>query len=333
MIFFTQEMLHDKDYFISIIKEEKVQINSMIEAQKALKSIILNWMQSFASSDETNNHNNIDAIFTFLSNLKNSLKLCNESLELLGILSKSIDTMILDLKNNDNISHNFCNDYNTTFLKSNETLLKNSIEVEKFFSSIIPLSRFDFLNNNKSDSIEIEPNNVDMVNSSTFESSEKAKLLELPIDANLIQDVDITNYVENTLIISESKGNVFLPYTLSTLNTILKQNPDKYSSIQDIINQEYSLPFEIFKNPAVARFREAFKLMRKKEKSSIKEAFDLSMELFFNYNLHPAIISACRNSDELDIYLDYLENNETHKFDCFKIVFDMAPALIKKTIE
>ena len=86
---------------------------------------------------------------------------------------------------------------------------------------------------------------------------------------------------------------------------------------------------ENFKTPFVARFREAFKLAYTKEKKSIKYAFDLGTELLFNYNLHPAIIAGCRNLDELDIYLDYLENSETEKFDCFKIVFEIPPVLKK----
>ena len=55
------------------------------------------------------------------------------------------------------------------------------------------------------------------------------------------------------------------------------------------------------------------------------EAFDLGMELTFNYNLHPAIICACKTLSELDLYLDYLDNKENGKFDCFKIIFDVPP--------
>ncbi len=71
-------------------------------------------------------------------------------------------------------------------------------------------------------------------------------------------------------------------------------------------------------------------MIRNKEKKSIIEAFDLGIKLTFNYNLHPAIITACSTLDELDIYLDYLENNETDKFDCFKITFEIAPVVSKK---
>lgn len=331
MIFLTQEMFENKNQFIGIIEKEKIQINSMIESQKALKSIILNWMQNFAFSDEKNYHDDIDTILNFLSNLKNSLKLCNESLDLLHTLSKSIDKMILDLNNSNTIEPNFCNNYNSMFLKSNETLLKNSIEIEKFFSSIIPLSIFTSPDLKNTDNVLLEEsNNVNMLDSTKLEPAEKAKILEMPIDENLVQPVDNTNHVENTLIISEMRGKVFLPYTISDLNNLLEQNHNEYTSLQDIIDKKYTLPIDLFKTPAISRFRESFRLIRRKEKKSIREAFDLGMELFFNYNLHPAIISACRNSDELDIYLDYLENNETHKFDCFKIIFEIPPVLLKK---
>ena len=134
---------------------------------------------------------------------------------------------------------------------------------------------------------------------------------------------------ENTLIISEKTKKVFLPYDYSSVEEVFINNPSKYSSIEDIIKTDFVLPLEQFKFPSISRFREAFKLMRYKENSSFKEALDLSFELLFNYNLHPAIISACRNLDELDIYLDYLADNETHKFSCFKIIFEVAPTLSK----
>lgn len=43
--------------------------------------------------------------------------------------------------------------------------------------------------------------------------------------------------------------------------------------------------------------------------------------------LHPAVITACKNIDELDIYLAYLETNELDKFDIFDVVFDIPPIL------
>ena len=134
---------------------------------------------------------------------------------------------------------------------------------------------------------------------------------------------------ENTLLISETKGKIFLPFSKSILNDKLANNSESYSNIEEIIEKEYVLPYNTFKNIATSRFKEAYKLMRNKEKKSIASALNLGFELIFNYNLHPAIISACKNLDELDIYLDYLEDNETDKFDCFKIIFEIAPVLLK----
>ena len=46
---------------------------------------------------------------------------------------------------------------------------------------------------------------------------------------------------------------------------------------------------------------------------------DLGFELMFKYKLNPIIIAACRNLEELDIYLDCLEENELFDFKCFEI--------------
>lgn len=183
-----------------------------------------------------------------------------------------------------------------------ETVFKNTLKIENFLFSALSFSELKFFNH-------------------THNIEKDTKTTETNFN---------NEFKENTLIISETKGKIFLPYKISELEKIQKENPDKYSSIADIIAKDYTLPFESFKNLSIARFREAFKLVRNVEKKSIKSAFDLGMELIFNYNLHPAIIAACKSLDELDIYLDYLENNETDKFDCFKIIFEMAPVVSKK---
>ncbi len=175
---------------------------------------------------------------------------------------------------------------------------KKTIHIEDFLYDILPFSELKFSKD--------EP------------TEEKTEVISEP---------DTNNLTENTLIISETKGKVILPYLLTDLEAIKEKNPSK--TFEEIVRENYTLPIENFKTPFVARFREAFKLAYTKEKKSIKYAFDLGTELLFNYNLHPAIIAGCRNLDELDIYLDYLENSETEKFDCFKIVFEIPPVLKK----
>lgn len=137
-----------------------------------------------------------------------------------------------------------------------------------------------------------------------------------------IQDNDI-------LLISEKLDKVILPYTVSELKQLLNKD-NEYSSLQDIIEQEYTLPLKKFSNPVVSRFKQAYHLSRNKEKLSIFASLDLAFELAFNYNLHPAVIAACKNIDELDIYLSYLEDNETEKFNIFKIQYEFLPTVTKK---
>ena len=54
-----------------------------------------------------------------------------------------------------------------------------------------------------------------------------------------------------------------------------------------------------------------------------------SYELFGKYNLHPAIITACKSLDELDIYLACLEDNVLDEFPFFEIKYEIAPVVQK----
>ena len=67
--------------------------------------------------------------------------------------------------------------------------------------------------------------------------------------------------------------------------------------------------------------------MREKENSSVYAAIDLALELMFNSNLNPAVIRACKNLRELNIYLDCLYENELEKFDCFKVIYKVLPKI------
>ena len=129
----------------------------------------------------------------------------------------------------------------------------------------------------------------------------------------------------NTLIISEKDQKAFLPFFYSQVETIYKKANHKYKNLQDVIDDLYVLPLNRFKNSAIARFRESFHLIRDKEKGSLTKALDLGLELMFKYELNPIIISACRNLDELDIYLDCLAENELQDFTCFDIKFEIMP--------
>lgn len=129
-----------------------------------------------------------------------------------------------------------------------------------------------------------------------------------------------------TLIINEETQKVYLPYTIEEVMKKLNNSSD-YQSIQDVVDQEYTLPLSTFKMPIISRFKEAYRFMRVKEKSSVYAALDLAIELMFNSNLNPAIIRAAKDLKELNIYLDCLYENELEKFDCFKIIYKVLPKI------
>ncbi len=323
MIILTNEILENNSKFNEMIEKEKNLISLSITLQKKTKDLLLDAMQRFANSTTTVNPNTSDTIIKLLNDFKISLDLSNTNIVALENLINKFDSITnLNNINEDVISENI-NNLNITYLETNESVLSNTLQIEQTLNSALSFSEFVFSDNTETNlATTAKEENIHSIN-------DVEKKSETDTDTKLIKPINNTNIIENTLIISELKGKVFLPYTLSCLNNILNDNPDKYSSIEDIIEKEYTIPYELFKSPAISRFKEAFKLVRYKNKGSIKEAFDLGMELLFNYNLHPAIISACRNLDELDIYLDYLEDNETDKFNCFDIKFEIAPKLVQ----
>lgn len=186
------------------------------------------------------------------------------------------------------------------------------------------------INSNKSENGETSKNNdlikelieskEDNIVVSKKETASNKKSVSADSDKNmdLLKDND-------TLIISEKDNQVILPYTLEEVEKLYNKNKKKYSSVQDLIKNEYIISTDNFKNPIKSRFREAYQLIKKREHGHLKEAVDLGFELMFQSNLNPAVIAACKSLKELDIYLDCLDDNELDKFSCFNIVYNVPP--------
>lgn len=276
-----------------MFEQEKNYININLEIQQNLKNTILIYMKNFANSTTSIDIKFTDNIVDFLNNLKTSLNYCNTNISELEKLNKELDsaTNIEEIKGL----------LNTSLIN----ISSNTLSIQKSLATIEP--------------------HLDLVFGKSIPSQSKTDNI-VSNSENIAVPDEIKNN-ENTLIISDMKDKVILPYYICDLEKLKSSNQDL--SYQDIINKFYTLPLSQFKNAAISRFREAFKLVKDKDKSSIRQAFDLGMELFFNYNLHPAIIAGCRSQDELDIYLDYLDTNETEKFNCFKIIFEIAPTIVK----
>lgn len=328
MIFFNTNFSNDMN---TLFNSEKEILNYALDSQKNLKNIILKYIQSFVEFN-TLNLNCANLILEILQNLKYSLELCNNNISLSNIILQDFEQIILSIKNQDPNLNELTNSYNKNYTELSNLIGQNTLKIEQCLNNIFEKSRSDFIStlinpSTQSEIIEeIIPKETDQEPQKTpfeIESNHQTEIIPN-------REVDIhTVYIENTLTVSETSKKVTLPYKLSEVQELFENSNGKYSSIDEIIDEKFTLPIEIFKNPFISRFKEAFKLMRNKEKRSFTESIELGVELMFNYNLHPAIISACKNLDELDIYLDYLEDGETNKFDCFKIVFQLPPTIIK----
>lgn len=178
--------------------------------------------------------------------------------------------------------------------------------------------------------IENPSEEINFEEKASEESSSTVDTVNISTEEVIDNNSTDSKYTENVLIISEMQEKVFLPYKLNDVSQILLENMDKYTSIDDVIEKEYTVPYERYKFSAISRFKEAYTLVKNNNGSFLK-AFSLASELFSNFNLHPAIITACKNLDELDIYLACLEDNVLDEFDIFDIQFEIRP-IIKNSV-
>ncbi len=163
----------------------------------------------------------------------------------------------------------------------------------------------------------------------SIKSSSNMPETNFTFDKNTQVDIELNPSDYNVLTISEKEQKAYLPFFYSEVVDIYNNSSNKYKTLQDVVNNLYVLPLSRFKNSSISRFREAFNLIRKKENGKITQALDLGLELMFKYNLNPIIIAACRNLNELDIYLDCLDENELYDYKCFEIKFEVMPQITK----
>ena len=160
---------------------------------------------------------------------------------------------------------------------------------------------------------QLSNDTMNLENENISEDTTSSKITKLPLQDN------------DTLIISEKDGLVYLPFKVEDLKHEYLEKSRKYSGLIDLINHEYIVPINKYRNTVTSRFKEAYFLMTYKEKNSTLAGLELGLELAFNYSLHPSIISACKSLEELDSYLYALESKDRSKFNSFKINFELIP--------
>lgn len=295
------------------------------------------------TKDEIFNSNELYLLQNFESNLVTlNLKIAeqenksNEVKCLFDTLSKTNSVSRIDTKKDyseeiNKISEEF--NHNVEKLNSLKSLL---IDIN---SDFISLSRKGFTSDGTSANLKEKIN-------SYFSIYEQIKndiaLSDVKIDSFVkeINYLDSSNLTEtvieepnkegiqsnDTLIISEKDNKVFLPYTVSEIQSYMEKYPKEYKSLEYVINKEFILPLDYYtKHPSLARFREAYSLIRDREAKSVFDALKYALNIMFKYDLNPAIISACKTEEALNLYIECLENKDLSKFNLFKIEFRLNP--------
>ena len=315
MINLIHEELEKNEKLEELIEQEKQEILCMLNEQSVKRSTLTDALDKIEIFFKKNNKELSKRTEIILINLKNSLALSETNIYVLS-------NLLNDLNDFDSILNKYTNEkveeiekYNKRFEEANKIIKNNTLQIEKTLNNIVTFSELIF------EDIVVQVKNVN--------KSQKSKY---SIDKKALKTFDLKQYPENTLKVSEKENLVYLPFYIDELNDIYMENKERYTSFKDVLDDKYTVSLDNYKSPAVSRFKEAFKLMRIKESATILKSLELGLELFFNYNLHPAIITASRNLEELEKYLELLAQNKTQYFDGFKIIFDMAPIEVKSDL-
>ena len=289
-----------------IFNLEKSSLNITYEIQKMFNKQILSFFKNFMSNYEINSKCDTESEASkYLADATSILSKSNENLNLMKNLICLLDE--IDISKAPNIKTPV-KKYNKKFETSMDKIYKNTSNIEEFIHNISMVNFEEILKKDENTNSE---NNPKKENQETF--------------SYISSDELDSSFIENMLVISSIQNKVILPFTIQKIQKILSED-STYSSINDVIEKLYTKPLDNYKFPAISRFREAYLLIRNKEKKSKTRAILFASELFANYNLHPAIITACENQEQLDIYLSCLEDNKLSEFSFFYIKFEIPPS-------
>ncbi len=313
MLFYSFESLDEfiENNLIASIQSETNRLNQIIALYEAKRNNLDIITTNLIDNASTLNKNKLEDFYSINHSLKNSFEELEQISSLAQFLQNSLTNIIAlhdrDMDDNYNEIKAELIEYN----KKSDQLYRQIFDFENSITSIL------------SSALELFPKYI----KKTKNSKNTIHNFDLKFDAK--NNIEINHTDNSVLLISEKDQKAYLPYFYNKIEEIYKASKDKYKTLQDVVNDIYILPLNKFKNSSIARFREAFQLIRQKEKGSISKALDLALELMFKYELNPIIIAACRNLDELDIYLDCLDKNELYEFPCFEIKFEVTPKISK----
>lgn len=302
----------------NLIELEKVSLMSTLDIQKSFNKQILVFMKKFMA--------NIDFSLDIEPTNKAFFYLLNEATSSLNKSNSNINTLnsLLDSLSQINPSdENLIKNYNANFKTSMNSVYENTEIIEKFVHEVTITDFCELPDSCVTSIASVDTISPDASVDVNVKDQPATSIVNTPVKAPTSSQLP-----ENTLIISETQKKVILPYNMNKVEDILQKNK-RYHSVEEVVNKLYTKPINYYKFSSISRFKEAYKLVKEKEKGSTFKALSLAFELFGNYSLHPAIITACKSLDELDIYLACLEENDLDDFKFFDIKYEVPMAISK----
>lgn len=311
----------------SIINNEKVLLNNILAQQRQLKQTLALYLEKI--SDGIYNATDIQdstSLVSCLNGIKKSFGNIKDNINQILELKKYLDDSSLT-----SYDSSYFENYNKKYMELFEKISEDNVFYYSFMESLLKYMEVSFpenstntsqitnINTTKDEDLKIE--DVKVFSTNDFEKTAEQPIIETneSLDKEKLNSNELH---ERTLYVSSSHNNAVLPYSTIELEKCFSTNPEKYNSIQDIIDKEYTVSLKKFHNPAISRFKETYNLARNKSNFSLIKSFNLACELFFSSNVDPVIIRACKNVNELYIYLSCLEDNILNEFKCFKIVYE-----------
>lgn len=337
----------------NLLKEELSSINNMKNTTKDNKGYLMDTLEKLSNNFSRDNIIEESYMLPQLfKTLNDALAKVNSNLLILNDLENSLNSILFSVSMQ--CSNNIANIedverqislYNAKKMEVKNDIINNSTYVDKFIlSSKAVLEEITenienskenivkkFKENRNANSMNIGENleNINNSNSIAKEDKENRTVNSSNIN-NKETDTDVLykpyKISENdTLLISEKQQKIFLPYTLAELsNYTVSEN----KSVEDVVEENFTISISKFKNPTVSRFKEAYNLAKNKSGYSMLKSFNFAVEIMFKYSLNPAIIVACKNVEELKEYLNCLKEQKLDLFKPFKIRYEINPMKI-----
>lgn len=275
----------------NLINLEKVSLISDLDIQKSFNKQILVFIKKIMTNiDFSTPLDSTNQTLFYLNQATDILNKTNININILNKLLENLSQFEKSLL----ISNDMVNTYNCNLKTAMTSIYENTEKIQKFIHDIT-INNFS---------------------------------VELPIASSIlsIEAIETHPLPKKTLVISATQKKVILPYENKDIEDILQKNK-QYNSFEEVVDKFYTIPISYYKFSSISRFKEAYKLVKEKEKGSTFKALALAFELLGNYSLHPAIITACKSLDELDIYLACLDENTLNDFKFFDIKYEVPLAV------